>query len=63
MTGEGHDFEYISYAELYDKVLQCAEAMRAQGIKTGDRIAAYIPNCPEAIIAMLAATSIGAIWR
>ncbi|KAI8061778.1 acetoacetate-CoA ligase [Gongronella butleri] len=61
-TGEGHDLEYLSYAELYDKVLQCAEAMRALGIKTGDRIAAYIPNCPEAIIAMLAATSIGAIW-
>ncbi|ORX49194.1 acetoacetate-CoA ligase [Hesseltinella vesiculosa] len=61
-TGEGRDLEYISYAELYQQVLRCAEAMKAMGIKTGDRIAAYIPNCPEAIVGMLAATSIGAIW-
>jgi acetoacetyl-CoA synthetase len=53
----------IMYSELYESVLKCAEAMRAMGLVAGDRVAAYIPNCPEAIIAMLAATSIGAIWR
>lgn len=37
--------------------------MKASGVKVGDRVAGYIPNCPEAVIAMLAATSIGAIWR
>lgn len=37
--------------------------MKASGIKKGDRVAAYIPNCAEAVIAMLAATSLGAIWR
>jgi len=61
-TGEGHPRRKITYAELYHDVLRCAEAMRSMGIVSGDRVAAYIPNCPEAIIAMLAATSIGAIW-
>lgn len=61
--GEGHPRREITYADLYGEVLKCAEAMRAMGIVAGDRIAAYIPNCPEAIIAMLAASSIGAVWR
>ncbi|KAG0076280.1 hypothetical protein BGZ93_003651 [Podila epicladia] len=52
----------ISYAELYARVRQCAKAMRAHGVVKGDRVAGYIANCPEAIIAMLAASSIGAIW-
>ncbi|KAF9175329.1 hypothetical protein BGX21_008798 [Mortierella sp. AD011] len=52
----------ISYAELYTKVRQCAKAMRSAGVVKGDRVAGYIANCPEAIIAMLAASSIGAIW-
>jgi acetoacetyl-CoA synthetase len=63
MIGEGHSRRQITYAELYNDVLKCAEAMRSMGIVSGDRVAAYIPNCPEAVIAMLAATSIGAIWR
>ncbi|KAI9024374.1 acetoacetate-CoA ligase [Phycomyces nitens] len=61
-TGEGHPPVEMSYAQLYDSVLQCAEAMKSIGVKTGDRVAAYIPNCSEAIVAMLAATSLGAIW-
>ncbi|KAI9279063.1 acetoacetate-CoA ligase [Umbelopsis sp. AD052] len=61
-TGEGHPRTEITYADLYGEVLKCAEAMRAMGIVAGDRVAAYIPNCPEAIIAMLAASSIGAVW-
>ncbi|KAL0074979.1 acetoacetate-CoA ligase [Phycomyces blakesleeanus] len=61
-AGEGHPPEPMSYEKLYENVLQCAEAMKSFGVKTGDRVAAYIPNCPEAIIAMLAATSLGAIW-
>ncbi|KAG0313812.1 hypothetical protein BGZ99_008578 [Dissophora globulifera] len=52
----------ISYAELYTLVRQCAKAMRNAGVVKGDRVAGYIANCPEAIIAMLAASSIGAIW-
>ncbi|KAF9920104.1 hypothetical protein FBU30_010121 [Linnemannia zychae] len=52
----------ISYADLYTRVRQCAKAMRKAGVVKGDRVAGYIANCPEAIIAMLAASSIGAIW-
>lgn len=52
----------ISYADLYSRVRQCAKAMRRAGVVKGDRVAGYIANCPEAIIAMLAASSIGAIW-
>ena len=36
--------------------------MRARGIRAGDRVAAVMPNVPETVIAMLAATSVGAVW-
>ncbi len=52
----------ISYRELYQAVAKTAAALKAQGVKTGDRVAGYMPNLPETVIAMLAATSIGAIW-
>ncbi|KAI8346988.1 hypothetical protein B0O80DRAFT_392144 [Mortierella sp. GBAus27b] len=61
-TGELQAPTTLSYAELYTKVRQCAKAMRQAGVVKGDRVAGYIANCPEAIIAMLAASSIGAIW-
>ncbi|KAI7861446.1 acetoacetate-CoA ligase [Spinellus fusiger] len=61
-TGEGHAPQFISYDALYQQVLKCAEAMKKMGIKVGDRVAAYISNCPEAIVAMLAANSLGAVW-
>jgi acetoacetyl-CoA synthetase len=48
---------------LYNDVLKFAEALKSLGVVKGDRVAAYIPNCAEAIIAMLATTSIGALWR
>ncbi|MBA3046128.1 MAG: acetoacetate--CoA ligase [Candidatus Thermoplasmatota archaeon] len=52
----------FTYAELYHRVAGLARALREAGIKTGDRVAGFMPNMPEAIIAMLATTSIGAIW-
>ena len=52
----------LSYAELYQQVAQLAAALRNMGVVKGDRIAGFIANVPEAIIAMLAASSIGAIW-
>lgn len=61
-TGEGHGKRFISYQELYNDVLKFAEALKSLGVKKGDRVAAYIPNCAEAIIAMLATTSLGALW-
>jgi acetoacetyl-CoA synthetase len=51
-----------TYAELYRAVARTAGALRAAGVQTGDRVAGYLPNLPETVIAMLAATSIGAIW-
>jgi len=52
----------LSRAELKEKVLALAGWMKAEGIGPGDRVAAYTPNTPEAIITMLAAASIGAVF-
>ena len=52
----------MTYAELQVAVAAAANALRAQGIVAGDRVAGFMPNIPEAIIAMLAAASLGAIW-
>ena len=52
----------INYAELYSYVASCAEGLKKLGVKKGDRVAGFISNIPEAIIGMLAATSMGAIW-
>ena len=51
-----------SHAELYRAVAQTAAALRAMGVVKGDRVAAYLPNIPAAVVAMLAAASIGAIF-
>jgi len=52
----------MTYAELYDSVACLAKPLREAGVAPGDRVAAYMPNIMETAIAMLAATSIGAIW-
>jgi acetoacetyl-CoA synthetase len=52
----------ITYSELYDMVARLARSMREMGIKKGDRVAGFMPNMPETIIAMLASASIGALW-
>lgn len=54
--------QYITYKQLYDRVSILASAMRNAGVQPGDRIAGFLPNMPIAVIAMLASTSIGAIW-
>ncbi len=60
--GEDGTRQELSRDALRDSVARLAKSMRARGIRNGDRVAGYLPNCPEAIIAMLATTSIGAIW-
>ena len=60
--GEDKVKRRLSRAELYAQAAQLAAAMRALGIVAGDRVAAYMPNLPETIVAMLAAASIGAIF-
>jgi len=52
----------MTYAELYDCVARLAKSLRGIGVKPGDRVAAYMPNLMETAIAMLATTSIGAVW-
>ena len=52
----------ITYRELYDKVESLAHSLQSIGVKEGDRIIGFLPNIPETVIAMLATTSIGAIW-
>jgi acetoacetyl-CoA synthetase len=60
--GEDKVRRTLSWAELYDAVAKLAGALRARGIKPGDRVAAYMPNLPETAIAMLATASVGAIF-
>ena len=52
----------LSYKELFIKVAKCAHGLRALGLKKDDRVAGFVTNSVEAVIAMLATTSIGAIW-
>ena len=60
--GEDKARRRMSHRELYDLVSRIAQALRASGVEAGDRVGGYLPNMPEAIAAMLAAASIGAIW-
>lgn len=52
----------LSYAQLYEQVAKLAAGLRAMGIQPGDRIAGFMPNVNEAVVAMLAASSLGAVW-
>ena len=52
----------ITYKELYELVAACITGLKKLGVKKGDRIAGFVTNIPETIIAMLAATSLGAVW-
>ncbi|MHA2495419.1 MAG: acetoacetate--CoA ligase [Candidatus Hodarchaeales archaeon] len=60
--GEGKDPVRLSYSELYDSVSCLAEPLRALGVSSNDRVAAYMPNLIETTVAMLATASIGATW-
>jgi acetoacetyl-CoA synthetase len=51
-----------SHAELRAVVSRMAQALRAAGVAKGDRVAGYLPNLPEAVAAMIATASLGAIW-
>jgi acetoacetyl-CoA synthetase len=60
--GEDHDSTTMTYSELYDEVARVAKSLKEAGVQVGDRVAAFMPNMPETIVAMLAATSLGATW-
>jgi acetoacetyl-CoA synthetase len=59
---EGGGRRMLSWRALRDEVSRTAKALRAAGVSAGDRVAGYLPNGPEAVVAMLAAASLGAVW-
>ena len=60
--GEGQPRQTYSFRQLYNEVSRVAQALAAAGVTQGDRVAGFMPNMPQTIIAMLAAASLGAIW-
>jgi acetoacetyl-CoA synthetase len=60
--GEDGRREQLTYAELHTAVARCAAGLKSAGVGVGDRVAGFLPNRPEAVIAMLATSSLGAIW-
>jgi acetoacetyl-CoA synthetase len=52
----------LSMAELRDQVARCRAGLARLGVARGDRVAAYLPNVPETVVALLATASLGAVW-
>jgi acetoacetyl-CoA synthetase len=61
-NGENRVHRSVTAGELRGDVARFAEALRRDGIQAGDRVAAFIPNLPEAIIAALGCAAVGAVW-
>jgi len=59
---ESGETRRLTYAELRNDVGRCASALRQLGVEPGDRVAGYLVNGPETVVAFLACASIGAIW-
>lgn len=57
-----NDKKEVSWAQLQAQVSSVAASLRRMGVSKGDRVAAYLPNRPETIVAMLATASLGAVW-
>ena len=60
--GEYRKTDRVTYGELYDRVARLAVSLREMGVRPGDRVCAYMPNIAQTTIAMLATTSLGALW-
>ena len=60
--GERKPLKTVSWQELQKRTAALAANLRNGGVGAGDRVAAYLPNAPEAVVAFLACASIGAIW-
>ncbi|GAB4047562.1 acetoacetate--CoA ligase [Spirosoma litoris] len=61
-ASERHSLTSVSWESLEHQVVAVATHLRQQGVGVGDRVVAMLPNIPEAIVAFLATTSIGAVW-
>ncbi len=60
--GEDRVNRTLSHADLQEQVSRLSQALCEAGVQPGDRVAGYVPNAPEALIAMLATTAIGGVW-
>lgn len=60
--GEAQESTKMTYAELYDEVARVAKSLKELGVQPGDRVVGFMPNMPQTTIAMLSATSLGAVW-
>ena len=60
--GESNGRRALTYRQLREQVAQIAGWMREHNIQPGDRVAGFMPNCIETVVAMLATTSLGAVW-
>jgi acetoacetyl-CoA synthetase len=61
-NGEGQRRRTVSHAQLFSAVAGFAAALRRSGVRPGDRVAGYMPNMPETIVAALGAAAVGAVW-
>ncbi|GAC1318795.1 MAG: acetoacetate--CoA ligase [Chloroflexota bacterium] len=61
-ASETRPLTHLSWAELERHVSSVARSLREMGVQRGDRVVAYMPNMPEALVAFLAAASLGTIW-
>ena len=61
-ASELRELDELSWGELRAQVAAVAAGLRELGVERGDRVVAYMPNIPEAIVAFLASASIGAVW-
>jgi acetoacetyl-CoA synthetase len=61
-ASESQELAELTWDELADQVARCAAGLRRLGVERGDRVAAYMPNIPETVVAFLACASIGAVW-
>lgn len=60
--GEDQVQRSLSYKDLYIAVAKLAKSLKEQGVQSGDRVAGFMPNMLETVVAMLATTSLGAVW-
>jgi acetoacetyl-CoA synthetase len=61
-ASESRELERLTWGELRSQTASIAAGLRALGVSEGDRVAAYMPNIPETVAALLACASIGAVW-
>ncbi|MDA4115475.1 MAG: acetoacetate--CoA ligase [Thaumarchaeota archaeon] len=62
VAAEGEEDSSVTWGELKAETAALAAFLREEGVKPGDRVAGYLPNCPEAVVGLLASASMGAVW-